>query len=202
MMQEVRGGEADGAARGEANAGETGAGRAGAQPLRILIVDDEQPARERLRTLLAEVGGVEVAGEAANGVEALQLAAERQPAVVLLDVRMPGMDGVEAAHHLAALAQPPAVIFTTAYDEYAVSAFDAQAIGYLLKPVRKEKLAAALSRAERLTRSRLHSLAQPGGGQLTRIATATVYGSSRSKRSSASSPIRSTRPCGTHAERT
>jgi two-component system response regulator AlgR len=137
----------------------------------VLIVDDEQPARERLRTLLAEVGGVEVAGEAATGVEALQIAAERQPTLVLLDVRMPGMDGVEAAHHLAALAVPPAVIFTTAYDEYAVSAFDAQAIGYLLKPVRKEKLAAALSRAERLTRARLHGLAQPiGTPPLTRIA--------------------------------
>lgn len=140
------------------------------QPLRVLIVDDEQPARERLRTLLAEIGEVQLAGEAATGIEALQLAAERQPAVVLLDVRMPGMDGVEAAHHLAALAAPPAVIFTTAYDEYAVSAFDAQAIGYLLKPVRKEKLAAALARAERLTRARLHSLTPAGSGQLTRIA--------------------------------
>jgi len=138
--------------------------------VRVLIVDDEQPARERLRTLLAEVGGVEVAGEAATGVEALQLAAEQQPAVVLLDVRMPGMDGVEAAHHLASLATPPAVIFTTAFDEYALSAFDAQAIGYLLKPVRKEKLSAALARAERLTRARLHGLAEPGGGPLTRIA--------------------------------
>jgi two-component system, LytTR family, response regulator AlgR len=136
----------------------------------VLIVDDEQPARERLRTLLAEVDGVEIAGEAATGVEALQIAAERQPTVVLLDVRMPVMDGVEAAHHLAALAAPPAVIFTTAYDEYAVSAFDAQAIGYLLKPVRKEKLAAALSRAERLTRARLQGLAQPSGRPLTRIA--------------------------------
>lgn len=139
-------------------------------PLRVLIVDDEQPARERLRTLLAEVGGVEVAGEAGTGLEALRLAAERQPGLVLLDVRMPGMDGVEAAHHLAALPSAPAVIFTTAYDEYAVSAFDAQAIGYLLKPVRKEKLSAALARAERLTRARLQSLAQAGGGHLTRIA--------------------------------
>lgn len=152
------------------NAGEAGTARAPGEPLRVLIVDDEQPARERLRTLLTELGDVELAGEASTGVEALQLAAARQPAVVLLDVRMPGMDGVEAAHHLAALSAPPAVIFTTAYDEYAVSAFDAQAIGYLLKPVRKEKLAAALSRAERLTRVRLHGLARAGGGQLTRIA--------------------------------
>jgi two-component system, LytTR family, response regulator AlgR len=126
--------------------------------LRVLIVDDEQPARDRLRTLLAEMGTVELAGEAATGEEAIDMAARSLPSVVLLDVRMPGMDGVETAHHLSAFAEPPAVIFTTAYDEYAVSAFDAQAVGYLLKPVRKEKLAAALARAERLTRGQLRGL--------------------------------------------
>ena len=126
--------------------------------LKVLIVDDEQPARDRLRTLLAEIGTVELTGEASNGEEAIDMAARSLPSVVLLDVRMPGMDGVEIAHHLSALAEPPAVIFTTAYDEYAVSAFDAQAVGYLLKPVRKEKLAAALARAERLTRGQLRGL--------------------------------------------
>ena len=164
MIQGLRGEEAAGAVSGEARTA-----TAHNERLRVLIVDDEQPARERLRTLLTEIGDIELAGEAANGIEALQLVAERQPAVVLLDVRMPGMDGVEAAHHLAAMSAPPAVIFTTAFDEYAVSAFDAQAIGYLLKPVRKEKLAAALSRAERLTRARLHGLTS-AGGQLARIA--------------------------------
>ncbi len=143
---------------------------AGVSPLRVLIVDDEQPARERLRTLLGEIGGVAIAGEAATGAEALRLAAEAGATVVLLDVRMPGMDGIEAAHHLTTLAAPPAVIFTTAYDEYAVSAFDAQAVGYLLKPVRKEKLAAALARAERLTRAQLQGLAPAGTQRRTRIA--------------------------------
>lgn len=126
--------------------------------LKVLIVDDEQPARDRLRTLLAEIGTVELAGEAASGEEAIELAVRAQPSVVLLDVRMPGMDGMETAHHLSTLAEPPAVVFTTAYDQYAVSAFDAHAVGYLLKPVRKEKLAAALARAEHLTRGQLRGL--------------------------------------------
>ena len=136
--------------------------------VKALIVDDEQPARDRLRTLLAEIGAVELAGEAATGEQAIELAAQVLPSVVLLDVRMPGMDGVETAHHLGALAHPPAVIFTTAYDEYAVSAFDAQAVGYLLKPVRKEKLAAALARAARLTGAQLRAL--PQAERRTRIA--------------------------------
>jgi len=82
--------------------------------------------------------------------------------VVLLDVRMPGMDGVEAARHLNELEEPPAVIFTTAYDQYAVEAFEANAVGYLLKPVRKEQLAASLARAGRLTRAQLQKLAAAG----------------------------------------
>jgi two-component system, LytTR family, response regulator AlgR len=126
--------------------------------LRVLIVDDEQPARERLRALLAEIGAIEIAGEATTGTEALQLVAREAPAVVLLDVRMPGMDGIETAHHLGTLPEPPAVIFTTAYDEYAVRAFDAQAVGYLLKPVRREKLSAALAQAARLTRPQLKQI--------------------------------------------
>jgi two-component system response regulator AlgR len=117
---------------------------------RVLIVDDEPPARERLRRLLGELGGVDIAGEAPNGEQAVRLAGELHPDVVLLDVRMPGMNGLEAARHLALFEAPPAVVFTTAYDAYAVEAFEAQAIGYLLKPVRAEKLAAALQRAARL----------------------------------------------------
>ena len=128
--------------------------------LRVLIVDDEAPARERLKSLLAEIGGeLEMAGEATNGEQALKLAVDLSPDVVLLDVRMPGMDGIEAARQLNSLVEPPAVIFTTAYDEYAVNAFDAQAVGYLLKPIRKEKLAAALSQAGRLTRPQLQRIA-------------------------------------------
>jgi two-component system response regulator AlgR len=126
--------------------------------LRVLIVDDEAPARERLRSLLAELDQADVIGEAVTGEQALQRTVELAPDVVLLDVRMPGIDGIEAARHMNVLEQPPAVIFTTAYDEYAMKAFDAQAAGYLLKPIRKEKLAAALAHANRLTRSQLQGL--------------------------------------------
>jgi len=132
--------------------------------LRVLIVDDEPPARERLRSLLAEIADTEVAGEAVNGREALERTHALSPDVVLLDVRMPGMDGLETARHLNVLEEPPAVIFTTAYDEYAVEAFEAHAVGYLLKPVRKEQLAAALARAGRLTRAQLQKLAAAGAG--------------------------------------
>jgi two-component system, LytTR family, response regulator AlgR len=130
--------------------------------LRVLIVDDESPARERLRSLLSEITDVEVIGEAANGHEALRESHDRAPDVVLLDVRMPGMDGLEAARHLNVLEEPPAVIFTTAFDQYAVEAFQAHAVGYLLKPVHKEQLAAALTRAGRLTRAQLQKLAAAG----------------------------------------
>jgi two-component system response regulator AlgR len=123
--------------------------------MRILIVDDEQPARERLRRLLGEISDCEVSGEAGNGNDALAACANLKPDVVLLDVRMPGLWGIEVAQHLATLADAPAVIFTTAYGDHAVDAFDAHAIGYLLKPIRKEKLARALTHASRISAPRL-----------------------------------------------
>jgi two-component system, LytTR family, response regulator AlgR len=139
--------------------------------LKVLIVDDEPPARERLKSLLAEMADVTVVGEAVSGAEALAHTHDLAPDIVLLDVRMPGIDGLEAARHLGVLEQPPAVIFTTAYDEYAVEAFEAHAVGYLLKPVRKEQLAAALARAGRLTRAQLQKLAAAGEqGRRTHIA--------------------------------
>ena len=115
--------------------------------LRVLVVDDEPLARERLTHLVEDLPDVELAGTAGTGEEALMLAGSLRPDVILLDIRMPGMGGLEAAHHLARLPEPPAVIFTTAYDEHALAAFDAQAAGYLLKPVRLEKLQEALARA-------------------------------------------------------
>jgi two-component system response regulator AlgR len=131
--------------------------------VRVLIVDDEPPARDRLRQMLEDTGVHEVAGEAANGHEALDLATQVNPDVVLLDIRMPGMDGIETAHHLNKTVTPPAVVFTTAYDEYAIDAFEANAIGYVLKPVRRERLEQALSQAARLTSDVLSDFGkQPG----------------------------------------
>jgi two-component system response regulator AlgR len=124
----------------------------------VLVVDDEAPARERLVRLVGETAGARLAGEAGTGREALERVQQLKPDVVLLDVRMPEMDGIETARHLASLPAPPAVVFTTAYDEYALAAFDAQAIGYLLKPVRRDKLEAALATARRLTRPALAPL--------------------------------------------
>lgn len=120
-------------------------------PLRLLIVDDEPPARQRLRQLCAAIPDILVVGEAGNGREALEQAGLLAPEVVLLDVRMPGMDGLEAARELAQLPLPPAIIFVTAYEQHALEAFDTAASAYLLKPVRREKLAAALARAQRPT---------------------------------------------------
>ena len=131
--------------------------------MKVLIVDDEQPARDRLRQQLDDLDGFEVVAEAGNGHEALEACERAAPDVLLMDIRMPGMDGVEAARHLATLDDPPAVIFTTAYNEYAIEAFDAQAIGYLMKPIRRERLDRALQHARRLTRRQLDSLAEEAG---------------------------------------
>lgn len=131
--------------------------------MNVLIVDDEPPARTRLRQLLEEDGRHAVVGEAGNGREALDLSAKLAPDVVLLDISMPGISGIETAHHLNALERPPAVVFTTAYDEYAVEAFDARAIGYVLKPVRRERLERAMEQAARLSRGLLNEAAGASG---------------------------------------
>ena len=119
-------------------------------PLSVLIVDDELPARSRMRDLLADISDalpVTVAAEVATGREALEAAEAGGIDVVLLDVCMPGMDGVEVARHLQQLERPPAVIFTTAYDAYAIRAFELHAVDYLLKPIRAARLQEALTRA-------------------------------------------------------
>jgi two-component system response regulator AlgR len=127
--------------------------------LRVLIVDDEPPARELLRSMLKEIEGFEIAAEAENGRRALEICDAQRPDIVLLDVRMPGIDGLEVARHLAALPEPPAVIFITAFDEYALQAFESEAIAYLLKPIRAEKLRSALTKAGRLSRPQLQQVA-------------------------------------------
>jgi two-component system response regulator AlgR len=116
----------------------------------VLIADDEFPARERLQRLLEELAGFSVSAACATGAEALDLIGKLKPDIALLDIRMPGMTGLEVARHLSALERPPAVIFTTAYEQYAVEAFEAHAVGYLLKPVRRERLATALEHAAQL----------------------------------------------------
>ena len=115
--------------------------------MKVVIADDEALARERLRTLLSAHEGVEIVAEAENGLTALQACAEFRPDLVLLDIAMPGVDGLEAARHLTAFDPRPAVVFCTAYDEHALSAFEADAIDYLMKPIRPERLAVALERA-------------------------------------------------------
>lgn len=115
--------------------------------MRVVIADDEPLARERLRSLLVDLPGVEVVAEAGNGAQALHACAALQPDLVLLDIAMPGLDGLETARHLAMFEPRPAVVFCTAYDAHALSAFEAAAIDYLMKPVRPERLASAVERA-------------------------------------------------------
>ena len=115
--------------------------------MKILLVDDEPLARLRLRHLLKDRDNCEVIGEAANGRDALEKTQDMKPDLLLMDIRMPGMDGLEAARHIDLMENPPVIIFTTAYNEYALEAFDVHAIGYLVKPVRAEKLQQALDSA-------------------------------------------------------
>jgi two-component system response regulator AlgR len=118
--------------------------------LRVFIVDDEPPARSRLRDLLDDCNAqiaLDIVGEAGNGQEALDKLTETTADVVLLDIRMPQMDGIEVAQHLNRLPKPPVIIFTTAYDVYAIKAFELHAIDYLLKPIRLKRLFEALTRA-------------------------------------------------------
>ncbi len=125
---------------------------------RFLIVDDEPLARARLNAQLAELHLGKVVGEAGSGIEALRLINALAPTVVLLDIRMPGMNGLEVAQHIGRLSAPPAVIFTTAYDEHALAAFDLHAVDYLLKPIRAERLCAAVVRARLLSAAQLQGI--------------------------------------------
>ena len=119
-------------------------------PIRILVVDDELPARNRLKEILQDVSAtmsLSVVAEASDGLKAITLINDMQIDIALLDIRMPRMDGIEVARHLQNLTAPPAIIFTTAFDAYAVKAFELNAVDYLLKPIRRERLLAALEKA-------------------------------------------------------
>ncbi|MDX1451300.1 MAG: LytTR family DNA-binding domain-containing protein [Oleiphilaceae bacterium] len=124
----------------------------------VYIADDEALARERLKRMIEAMPDYQVAGEAENGESALHDISRLQPDIALLDIRMPGMDGLALAGQLSKLQAPPAIIFCTAYDEYAIEAFKHQAVGYLLKPARQEELLQALKQAQRLSRAQLHAL--------------------------------------------
>jgi two-component system response regulator AlgR len=115
--------------------------------MRVLIADDEPLARARLRVLLASRGDVQIVGESADGDATLDACRTLRPDVVLLDVEMPGLQGTAVARQLAAMAERPQVVFCTAYEQHALSAFDLGATDYLLKPVRAERLGEALDRA-------------------------------------------------------
>lgn len=131
------------------------------QSLKVVIADDETPARSRVRDLLEDCASsfpIELVGEAANGKELLTLLEKTSADVVLLDIRMPEMDGLEAAQHMRKLPDAPSVIFTTAYDDYAIKAFELHAVDYLVKPIRLRRLHDALSRARAITPLRLDVL--------------------------------------------
>jgi two-component system response regulator AlgR len=115
-------------------------------PVRVMVVDDEPLALERLQMLIARVEGVVVVGTASSGEAALRLTEKLQPEAVLLDIAMPGMDGIDVARSLGALPSPPKVVFVTAFESFAVAAFDVQAVDYLMKPVEPRSLARALER--------------------------------------------------------
>lgn len=132
--------------------------------MNVLIVDDEQLARQRLRKMLAENGGYQIIGEAETGEDALRKTQASHPDVVLMDIRMPGMDGIEAASYINRMDKPPAIIFTTAFSDHALNAFETHAIDYLLKPIKQSRLEAALDAAKRMNKAQLSQLIENESG--------------------------------------
>ncbi len=125
--------------------------------MRIVVCDDEPLARERLVRIVKE-SGHDVVAQAKTGIEAIVAVKAQQPDIILLDIRMPEMDGVACAQELAKLQHPPAIIFVTAYDHYAIAALKANAIGYLLKPANKDELLEALQKATNLNAAQLNEI--------------------------------------------
>ena len=128
-------------------------------PLRILVADDEPLAAERLQLLLGRIADVELVGIANDGEAAVRMAAELSPDLVLLDIAMPGLDGIEVARALSRQTPSPAVVFVTAFDQFAVAAFDVEAVDYLMKPVDSARLGRAIDRAREAA---LRLVAEPG----------------------------------------
>lgn len=147
--------------------------------MKILIVDDEPLARDRLEDLLNDIGELDIAGFAANGREALEKAQTLQPDLILLDIRMPELNGLEVAMHLAQMKQPPAIIFTTAYSDHALEAFDANAVDYLLKPIRRARLEQALAKANPPQPQQLANVAQAAGEKARKHISAHNHGGLR-----------------------
>jgi two-component system LytT family response regulator/two-component system response regulator LytT len=136
--------------------------------IRAVVVDDEQLAREEVCFLLGEIGGVEVVGQAANGVEALQVIEAETPDLVMLDVQMPGLSGYEVARRLAEVGGDTQLVFVTAFDQHAVHAFEVNAVDYVLKPVEAARLTMAVDRVRRRLVSE-RGTAKPASGELDRL---------------------------------
>jgi two-component system response regulator LytT len=138
------------------------------QDLRAVVVDDEQPARDEVCFLLGEVGGVEVVGQASNGIEALQVIEAQAPDMVMLDVQMPGLTGFEVARKLFDAGIAAQLVFVTAYDQHAIQAFEVNAVDYLLKPVEALRLTTAVERVRRRLASE-RGAAKPPSAELDRL---------------------------------
>ena len=126
--------------------------------MNIVIVDDEPLARARLRQLCEKMDDLCVVAEAENGEDAIQCVQDQKPDIVLMDIRMPGMDGLEATRHINEMRRPPAIIFTTAFGDHALDAFASQAVGYVLKPIKQEELENAINSAQRLSQAQITHL--------------------------------------------
>ncbi len=132
--------------------------------MNVLIVDDEHLARQRLRKMLSATSEHQIIGEAETGEDALRKSQTSQPDVVLMDIRMPGMDGIEAASYINRMDNPPAIIFTTAFSDRALHAFETHAVDYLLKPIKLSRLEAALDAAKRMNKAQMNQLREDEAG--------------------------------------